>query len=150
MCRKIRRLKYYLKEESELTAICKEWGPKIDQFPIWLLYGSLGAGKTTFVRYMSEYLNISDTVCSPTFTLINIYSGDRTVVHADLYRLNSHDDFYALDFDRYCDQNHILFIEWPEKLPKGYFKSFVEVNFEIKGTKRELTINPNENHQQIK
>jgi len=79
-----------------------------------LLYGPLGAGKTTFVRAVARGLEVTDPVRSPSFTIANIYSGNVTVQHLDLYRLDEIGDDDALALEEYATQDAITLVEWPE------------------------------------
>ena len=66
----------------------------IDQLPdraVLALHGELGSGKTCFVQGLAAALDISQAITSPTFTIVNEYSGTRPLYHIDLYRLNSPD-----------------------------------------------------------
>lgn len=79
-----------------------------------LLYGPLGAGKTTFVRAVARGLEVTDPVRSPSFTIANIYSGRFTVQHLDLYRLDEIDDDDALALEEYVNTDAVTLVEWPE------------------------------------
>ena len=79
-----------------------------------LLYGPLGAGKTTFVRAVARGLEVTDPVRSPSFTIANIYSGRFTVQHLDLYRLEEIGDDDALALEEYTGEDAITMVEWPE------------------------------------
>jgi tRNA threonylcarbamoyladenosine biosynthesis protein TsaE len=79
-----------------------------------LLYGPLGAGKTTLVRAAAEELGVTDPVRSPSFTIANIYSGRVVVQHLDLYRLDEIGDDDALALEEYVRADAVTFVEWPE------------------------------------
>lgn len=79
-----------------------------------LLYGPLGAGKTTFVRTVAEELGVEDPVRSPSFTIANIYSGPTAVQHLDLYRLDDIGDDDALALEEYMVSDAVTLVEWPE------------------------------------
>lgn len=81
---------------------------------IVLLNGTLGMGKTTFVRGMLKALGWRE-VRSPSFTLVNEYDSTIPVAHADLYRLEKV-DFRDLGLDEYSDDGWVVVIEWPERL----------------------------------
>jgi tRNA threonylcarbamoyladenosine biosynthesis protein TsaE len=81
------------------------------------LNGNLGAGKTTLVRGVLQYLNWTDVVTSPSYTLCEEYEIDgRLLLHVDLYRINSIEDVEVLNLDRTIAMQKIIFIEWPENL----------------------------------
>jgi tRNA threonylcarbamoyladenosine biosynthesis protein TsaE len=78
-----------------------------------VLTGDLGAGKTTFVKSAVAALGIDEAVTSPTFTLVHRYGDERrSVVHADLYRLERTGELDDLDLDEAREDGAILFVEW--------------------------------------
>ena len=79
-----------------------------------LLYGPLGAGKTTLVRAVAAELGVVDAVRSPSFTIANIYQGRVTVQHLDLYRLDDIGEDDALALEEYVRPDAITLVEWPE------------------------------------
>lgn len=79
-----------------------------------LLYGPLGAGKTTLVRVVARALHVTDPVRSPSFTIANIYAGAMRVQHLDLYRLDEIGDDDALALEEYVSDDAITLVEWPE------------------------------------
>jgi tRNA threonylcarbamoyladenosine biosynthesis protein TsaE len=101
-----------------------------------LLFGDLGSGKTTFVKGLAETLGITDLVTSPTFVLSKIYqiknsSGQValgrqkfcTLVHFDLYRIETLEEVWNLGFKEYLDDPKTLtVIEWPELIDKEIAK----------------------------
>ena len=81
------------------------------------LNGNLGAGKTTLVRGILQYLNWTDVVTSPSYTLCEEYEIDgRLLLHVDLYRIHSIEDVEVLNLDRMTAMQKIIFIEWPKNL----------------------------------
>ncbi len=79
------------------------------------LFGGLGMGKTAFTRGLARGLGVNDGVSSPTFALVNEYSGKFKVYHFDMYRVQSWDDLYSTGFFDYID-NGVLVIEWSENI----------------------------------
>jgi tRNA threonylcarbamoyladenosine biosynthesis protein TsaE len=90
------------------------------------LHGDLGAGKTQFVRGLVAGLGGNTrSVASPTFVLLNVYSGGRlTVYHLDAYRVAGPDDFDAIGFPELLEQRGVVVVEWAGRvldvLPTGY------------------------------
>ena len=81
------------------------------------LNGTLGVGKTCFSQGFAEGLNVVDDVLSPTFAIVHEYSGDRDILHMDLYRLEKEDlPNLALD-EMIEDHIGIVLIEWADKHP---------------------------------
>jgi tRNA threonylcarbamoyladenosine biosynthesis protein TsaE len=86
---------------------------------IVLLSGPLGAGTTLFVKGIAEALKIpGDDVTSPSFTLVNQYTGRLTLYHIDLYRLNEGAGAaHAVDLDELLmDESAVIVIEWAERM----------------------------------
>lgn len=81
------------------------------------LHGDLGAGKTHFVKGVAACFGINpDMVNSPTFTLINEYSGSISVYHFDCYRINDVREALEIGAEEYLYGNGICLIEWAEKI----------------------------------
>lgn len=83
-----------------------------DVFPgfVLCLEGDLGAGKTTFTKFLGKELGIDDTINSPTFTILKIYDGPLTLYHMDVYRLSGIGSDY--DLEEYIYRDGICVIEW--------------------------------------
>ena len=85
---------------------------------IVLLFGDLGAGKTTLTQGICQGLGLNkgEYIRSPTFTLVNLYQGRIPINHIDLYRLDSIAEIEALGLEEYLFSDNVSLIEWPEKL----------------------------------
>ena len=98
------------------------------------LYGEMGVGKTTFVKYLINQFQMkkklqTTEVTSPTFNLLNEYEADDLIIkHYDLFRLKDKSEVKNLDiFDK--NQNTITLIEWPELIGKGNFDKTIDLLF---------------------
>ena len=83
------------------------------------LNGNLGSGKTTLVKALSHELGIEDKGYSPTFGIVNEYSGDNGNVmsyHIDCYRLESEEEALDIGIEEYLASDVWVFIEWPERI----------------------------------
>lgn len=81
------------------------------------LYGDLGAGKTTFTKFLCEALGFAGEVTSPTFTLCNEYAGDKHIYHFDMYRLKSPSEAIDSGLDEILRAGDgVCLVEWPENL----------------------------------
>lgn len=83
-----------------------------------LFNGEMGAGKTTLIKAICNYLGVQDNVSSPTFSLVNEYEGYKEIIyHFDFYRIEDEEEAYAIGFEEYEYNGDFLFIEWSEKIP---------------------------------
>ena len=106
-------------------------------------YGSMGAGKTTFINELCRQLEVTDLVSSPTFALINEYMTGKglPVYHFDFYRINTVEEIYDIGFEDYCYEDAFCFIEWPEKAESLLPEDTVAVRIkETENGKRTLQI----------
>ena len=103
---------------DETQKLGQKIGTLIKQPLIIALRGDLGSGKTAFVQGLAKGLEVPDGyyITSPTFTLINEYPGRLSLVHVDLYRLESIDDLEDLGLDELLYGQAVIAIEWAEKL----------------------------------
>jgi len=102
------------------------------------LVGELGAGKTCFVRGFAEGIEVSADawVRSPTFTLINEYSGRLPVYHVDLYRVGKQDELDSLNLREYLYSDGVSLIEWFEFLPANEVDEYLELHIAHGGGNR--------------
>lgn len=107
----------YSPEETRKLGV--HFGNFLQGGEIVLLSGPLGAGKTLFVKGIAQSLGIpKDDVTSPSFTLVNQYTGRLTFYHIDLYRLNEGAEAaHAVDLDELLmDESAVIIIEWAERM----------------------------------
>ena len=108
-----------LKSLKETQNFSKKIAKKIKAGDIIFLYGEIGVGKTTFVRFRINHLEnvnkIKNTdILSPTFNIVYDYSvGNLKILHYDLYRLKNYEDIFQLGVFE-TSNDHIKIIEWPE------------------------------------
>lgn len=82
---------------------------------ILLLKGNLGAGKTTFTKFLLKTLGSTDEVSSPTYAIVNEYTAPQgSIFHFDLYRMKTVDEVYDIGMDEYLDRAWLCIVEWPE------------------------------------
>ncbi|HOO45153.1 MAG TPA: tRNA (adenosine(37)-N6)-threonylcarbamoyltransferase complex ATPase subunit type 1 TsaE [Deltaproteobacteria bacterium] len=109
-------------------------GKSLNGGEIILLNGDLGSGKTLLTKGIALGLDIdpSNTVVSPSFTLINIYKARLDIIHADLYRLDS-DDIYELGLEDFMDREHIIIVEWAQRSKDFFQGDIMEISIEYLG-----------------
>jgi tRNA threonylcarbamoyladenosine biosynthesis protein TsaE len=101
---------------AETAALGEQWGRAAESGLVIGLCGDLGAGKTQLVKGLARGLGIVAGVHSPTFTLVNIYSGGRlTLFHLDLYRLDTRQQIAAAGLEDYLNPPGVTVIEWAER-----------------------------------
>jgi len=118
----------YLKQVSsieETIHIAERFSRCLKGGEVIVLNGSLGTGKTFFIKNVLKKLGVSE-VSSPTFTLINEYAGKFNIYHFDFYRINKPGELIDIGYYDYFNGKGAVFIEWgnlfPEMLPKERFE----------------------------
>ena len=81
---------------------------------IYCLNGDLGVGKTAFVQGLAKGLGIDEPITSPTFTIVNEYSGRLPLYHFDVYRIADSDEMYEIGYEEYVYGDGVSVIEWPQ------------------------------------
>jgi tRNA threonylcarbamoyladenosine biosynthesis protein TsaE len=101
---------------------------------IFLFYGDMGAGKTTLIKLLCEYLGTAEPVTSPTFSIVNEYIGKANkMYHFDFYRLKNQTEALDLGYEEYFYSGSYCFIEWPEKIPDLLPEHYVSVAITVTG-----------------
>jgi tRNA threonylcarbamoyladenosine biosynthesis protein TsaE len=113
---------------AETESLGEQWGRGAKSGLVIALSGDLGAGKTQLVKGIARGLGITARVHSPTFTLVNIYSGGRlTLYHLDLYRLETPEQILSAGLEEYLKPDGVAVIEWAER----WFNEFQISNFKF-------------------
>ena len=95
-------------------------------------YGSMGAGKTTYIKAVCEAMGVEDAINSPTFAIVNEYEDaeSNTIFHFDFYRIKSIAEVYNMGYEEYLYSNAYCFIEWPELIEELLPEETVKVTIE--------------------
>jgi len=107
---------------NETVKFGQKIGSQLKGGEVIALVGPLGAGKTHLIKGIVAGLKAEDAaseVTSPTFVLVNEYSGRLEVFHLDAYRLDSIAQFEQIGFDDYCHPGSVVLIEWADKIEKA-------------------------------
>ena len=103
---------------EETIAAAEKFAGSLKAGDTVLYTGEMGAGKTHFTKGIVRHFGMPDTVTSPTFAIVNEYTGGKTdVFHFDLFRIDTYDDLYATGFFDYFDRDGIIAVEWSENIP---------------------------------
>ena len=114
---------------EHIAEAAREFIDAIGDRRVFAFYGSMGAGKTTFIKAVCETLGVKDQVTSPTFAIVNEYTADATaasdsslftlcssleIYHFDFYRIKRLEEAYDMGCEEYFYSGSFCFIEWPE------------------------------------
>tara|TARA_B100001250_G_scaffold121474_1_gene103076 strand:+ start:344 stop:826 length:483 start_codon:yes stop_codon:yes gene_type:complete len=141
-----------ISEEIKTKSIAEVFSKNIKVGDTIFLRGEMGVGKTTFVKYLINFLQKKNKqsiteISSPTFNLVHEYQlGSLIIKHYDLYRIN--DEKELTNIGIYEDSSsEITIIEWPEKMKKYKSNNIIDLNFEYDDeyNKRFLDIISNNN-----
>lgn len=103
---------------DELSIAAEALIESMQESNVFAFFGTMGAGKTTFIKTICKMLGVENVVNSPTFAIINEYvrpDGD-PIFHFDFYRLNSLQESIDIGYQEYFESGHLCLIEWPEKI----------------------------------
>jgi tRNA threonylcarbamoyladenosine biosynthesis protein TsaE len=114
---KPQRKEYVTRSEEETFLLAKKLSQGFKGKEVVFLTGELGTGKTIFAKGLAAGLGLEDfhQVCSPSYTLVNIYQGKHTIFHIDLYRLGKDSEVLDLGWEDYIGQG-VIIVEWAEKV----------------------------------
>ncbi len=149
---------FITKSAEETQKIARELAATMQDGEILLLFGNLGAGKTTFMQGFAKGLGITQRIISPTFIIAREYEvrsmkheltclaarrGIKNLFHLDLYRITSEHDLEGLGIEEILnDKEAIVAIEWPEKLGNLIPEKRIEIHFEtLSDQERKIIIN---------
>ena len=136
-------LKLYSNSPENTVEIGGKIGSRLKGNEIILLSGDLGAGKTLLTKGIASSLGIDpNEVVSPSFTLINHFSGKYRLFHVDLYRMGDLIATTLPEIDEYIDEG-IIVVEWAQYLDPSYFQltNVINIDFQTANhNRRTLTI----------
>ncbi|MTK53781.1 tRNA (adenosine(37)-N6)-threonylcarbamoyltransferase complex ATPase subunit type 1 TsaE [Paludibacter sp.] len=123
---------FQIKSLDTIRETAREFINNMGERTVFAFYGSMGAGKTTFVKAVCEELGVKDVVNSPTFAIINEYEveGKAPIFHFDFYRINKPEEAFDFGYEDYFYSGSICFIEWPEKIEALLPENCVKVTIE--------------------
>ncbi len=113
------------------TKILAQIISKFISIPFFIcLSGDIGSGKTTFARFLiNQFSKKKIKVLSPTFPIVQIYDLKKVNIwHYDLYRIETKNEFFNLDFDTAI--NNCVIVEWPDIFVEYFPKDRIEISFQ--------------------
>lgn len=119
---------------EEITEVARSFVDMIGDSRVFAFRGEMGVGKTTLIREICRQLGVNvDDAASPTFSIINEYSGDFPIYHFDFYRVENEIEGAETGAEDYFESGALCFIEWPEKieglLPSGVVNVRIEEDY---------------------
>lgn len=136
-------MEHKITTRNELETIELAQNFESEKFPnmIICLDGELGSGKTIFTKGIANALGITESITSPTYTIIKEYEGELPLYHMDVYRLDGNVE--GLGIEEYFTKGGVVVIEWADTikdiLPEERLDIYIKV---IDENKRVLVLNP--------
>lgn len=106
-----------LKQLSQLPQIASQLLKLAGDKKVFLFDAPMGAGKTTIIKELCKQLAVTESITSPTFSIVNEYTGEGgPIYHFDFYRLKNEKEAYDLGYEEYFYSGNYCFVEWPQKI----------------------------------
>jgi tRNA threonylcarbamoyladenosine biosynthesis protein TsaE len=114
---------------EKLNAVAEELAELLGESSVVVFHGEMGAGKTTLVKAIGKAMGVTDTISSPTFSIVNEYQTrfDKKIYHFDFYRIKNETEAYDIGTEEYFDSGNHCFVEWPERIPSLLPTNYSEV-----------------------
>lgn len=119
-----------IKSIKEIEKTAEAFIDQIGDRTVFAFNGKMGAGKTTFIKAICEKMGVTQTVNSPTFSIVNEYEAadGRIIYHFDCYRINKIQEALDLGAEEYLYSGNLCFIEWSENIAPILPDHLVQVN----------------------
>lgn len=109
-------MEYLSHSPEETEQLGEQLGRTLHPGSVVAYRGDLGMGKTAFTRGLARGLGCTCRVTSPTFTIVNEYSGALPLFHFDMYRLDSSDELFDIGWEDYLSRGGVCAVEWSERV----------------------------------
>lgn len=130
---------------EEAEAVGRKLAVQLQPGDVLAYYGDLGAGKTAFTRGLASGLGVTETVTSPSYTIVNEYlSGRLPLFHFDMYRLGSADELFDIGWEDYLARGGVCAVEWSENVADALERDTVRVDIRRGGeeSRRVISVEP--------
>jgi len=130
---------YVNQTKNDVRIIAQKVAQSLSKGDIILLNGNLGTGKTFFTKKLCGFLEVKDPVNSPSYVLLNEYTGKYKILHYDLFRISLVEEALALGvLDKLTEG--ITIIEWPEIIKEHINYKYIEMLFKHNGKNRDISL----------
>ncbi len=110
-------MEYITNSPEETEALGAALAKRLQPGTVIAYRGDLGAGKTAFTRGLARGLGVTERVTSPTYTIVNEYTGGRMpLFHFDMYRLGSSEELFDIGWEDYLERGGVCAVEWSENV----------------------------------
>jgi tRNA threonylcarbamoyladenosine biosynthesis protein TsaE len=127
---------------SQIKNVAAQLWQQYHQYKLWAFNAPMGAGKTTLIHTLCNVLNVTSTVTSPTFAIINEYESSLAgiIYHMDWYRLKDSAEIIQTGCEDCLESGNLCFIEWAEKADGLLPLNSLHINLEIIDTQERRLI----------
>lgn len=131
-------------ELTEIQSVAEAVVGLIDA-PVILVFGEMGAGKTTLIKAICRALGVMEEVSSPTFALVNEYQSNsgEEVYHFDMYRIEDEEEAMDFGIEEYFESGQPCLVEWPQQIRSLWPEHFGVVQIKHQEEGRYLEFFPN-------
>ncbi|MEC9484723.1 MAG: tRNA (adenosine(37)-N6)-threonylcarbamoyltransferase complex ATPase subunit type 1 TsaE [Candidatus Izemoplasma sp.] len=141
------RKAFIIENLSEMESLAKALSRHLFPGFVLCLEGDLGAGKTTFTKFLGKHMGITDTINSPTFTILKIYEHELPLYHMDVYRLQGIGADY--DLEEYIYDDGVCVIEWYQHIIESLPEDFLAMTITIANNKRRVILEGSGEYEHI-
>ena len=142
-------MEYLSHSPEETEQLGEQLGRTLRPGSVVAYRGDLGMGKTAFTRGLARGLGCTCRVTSPTFTIVNEYSGALPLFHFDMYRLQSDDDLWDIGWEDYLDRGGVCAVEWSENVPEAMAGALTVTIEKLGDTSRRVTIEGGQEYEDL-
>jgi tRNA threonylcarbamoyladenosine biosynthesis protein TsaE len=133
-------MSYSTRSAAETIALGRALSSQLRPGDVVAFYGDLGAGKTTMIKGICDWLGVRELVKSPSFVVVTEYRGRIPVYHVDLYRLDEASNYDEVGLDAYLTGEGVCLIEWAERAEAWLPETAVRVRISLEGRGRRVEV----------